>query len=52
MSKRDQKIVAIITFMFQIVNVQIIIPRKKIQIIFEIIYNDSQRSIKTLIKDL
>ena len=40
------------TFMFQIVDVQIVISRKKIQIIFETIYDDSQRSMKTLIKNL
>ena len=40
------------TFIFQIANVQVIIFRKKIQIISKTIYNDSQRSMKTFIKNL
>ena len=38
--------------MFQIVNVQIIILRKKVQVIFKTTYNDSQWLMKTFIKNL
>ena len=40
------------TFTFQIINIQIIISKRKIKIAFEIAYKKSHRLMKKLIREL
>ena len=52
LSQYSKEVVAGMIPIFQIVGVQVVIPRKEVQAIPETAYEDSQRPIKTLIRDL
>ncbi len=52
LSERGQEVATAMAPAFQIAGIQVVIPRKEVQAIPETAYDDSQRPMKTLLRDL